>query len=177
MKLENLLSKVYKKKRPIDYFLYLSIIALGIIIDQFTKFLTVAFLEVKESVPLIEGVLHFTYIQNTGAAFGMMKDARWVFMITSTVMITVLSLYLFLGHAENNLYGIATSMIISGGIGNMIDRLTSGYVVDFIDFVLIDFAVFNAADSFVCVGSGLLILALVIDLIAEARSKKNGEKK
>ena len=59
----------------------------------------------------------------------------------------------------------------------MIDRLALGYVVDFIDFRLINFAVFNVADSFVCVGAGLLILALVIDLIKEAKAKKSGDGK
>ena len=63
-------------------------------------------------------------------------------------------------------------MIISGGIGNMIDRLMLGYVVDFIDFRLINFAVFNGADSFVCVGAGLLILALIKDIVDESKAKK-----
>jgi len=62
-------------------------------------------------------------------------------------------------------------MIISGGIGNMIDRTLLGYVVDFIDFRLINFAVFNGADSFVCVGAGILILALILDIIKESRKR------
>ena len=64
------------------------------------------------------------------------------------------------------------AMIISGGIGNMIDRIALGYVVDFIDFTLIDFAVFNGADSFVCVGAGLLILALILDIVKEQKAEK-----
>jgi signal peptidase II len=63
-------------------------------------------------------------------------------------------------------------MLIAGGIGNMIDRLALGYVVDFIDFRLIDFAIFNGADSFVCVGAGLLILALLRDIIREGKEKR-----
>jgi signal peptidase II len=63
-------------------------------------------------------------------------------------------------------------MVVSGGIGNMIDRIGLGYVVDFIDFRLINFAVFNGADSFVCVGAGLLMLALIRDLIAESKKAK-----
>ncbi len=176
MKFEDLLGKVYKKKRPIDYILYSGIIVLGIILDQFTKFLTVKLLDVGESFPLIKDVLHFTHVRNTGAAFGMMKDSRWVFMTISTVMIIALGLYLFLGHAENTLYGISLSMIISGGIGNMIDRIALGYVVDFIDFTLIDFAVFNGADSFVCVGAGLLILSLIIDLVKESKTASKEKK-
>lgn len=93
-------------------------------------------------------------------------------MVTSTVMIIGLALYLYLGLAENKLYEISTAMIISGGIGNMIDRIALKYVIDFIDFRLINFAVFNGADSFVCVGAGLLILALVRDIIKESREAK-----
>ena len=63
-------------------------------------------------------------------------------------------------------------LIVSGGIGNMIDRIALGYVVDFIDFALIDFAVFNIADSLVCIGAGLLVLALVLDIIKEAKLEK-----
>ena len=107
----------------------------------------------------------------------MFKDQRWVFMITSTVMILALFIYLYLGFAENKLYEISMAMIISGGIGNMIDRLVLGYVIDFIDFRLINFAVFNGADSFVCVGACLLILALVRDIINESKKKKNGGEK
>ncbi len=174
MNLQNLLTKIYKKRRPIDYILYSAIIVVGIFLDQITKYFTSAFMELGESIPIIKGVIHITYVQNTGAAFGMMKDERWIFMIISTVMIIFLTAYLFLGHAENILYGISLAMIISGGIGNMIDRIALGYVVDFIDFTLIDFAVFNGADSFVCVGAGLLMLALIREIIKEFNKKSSG---
>jgi signal peptidase II len=153
------------------------IILVGIFLDQLTKLLTANLMDLYESIPIIKDVIHITYVQNTGAAFGMMKDSRWLFMIVSTVMIIGLSLYLYLGHAESRLYGISIAMIVSGGIGNMIDRIALGYVVDMIDFTLIDFAVFNGADSFVCVGAGLLILALILDIIKETKEKKTGESK
>ena len=66
---------------------------------------------------------------------------------------------------------VSVAMIISGGIGNMIDRTALGYVVDFIDFRLINFAVFNGADSFVCVGAGILVLALILDIVKESRKR------
>ena len=160
------------KKKASDYILYSTIIAIGIFLDQLTKCLTVKFLSGVETVPIIKNVIHLTYVENRGAAFGMFKDQRWIFMVTSTVMIIGLALYLYLGLAENKLYEISTAMIISGGIGNMIDRIALKYVIDFIDFRLINFAVFNGADSFVCVGAGLLILALVRDIIKESREAK-----
>ena len=163
---------IFKKREPKDYIIYSAIIVIGIILDQLTKFLSVEFLTKVSTVPLIQDVLHLTYVENTGAAFGMLKDHRWVFLIVSTVAIIAFLAYLYLGHAESTLYGVALAMVISGGIGNMIDRLALGYVVDFIDFRLIDFAVFNGADSFVCVGAGLLILALVIDLVKEFKEEQ-----
>ena len=163
---------IFKKKQPKDYIIYSAIIVIGIILDQLTKLLSVKFLTKVSTVPLIQNVLHLTYVENTGAAFGMLKDHRWVFLTISTVAIIAFLAYLYLGHAESMLYGVSLAMVISGGIGNMIDRLALGYVVDFIDFRLIDFAVFNGADSFVCVGAGLLILALIIDLVKEYKEEK-----
>jgi signal peptidase II len=160
------------KKAPKDYIIYSAIIVVGIILDQVTKALAVAYLKAIETFPLIEGVLHLTYAENTGMAFGMLKEHRWVFMVTSTILILAMGFYLYAMKSENRLYDVAIAMIVSGGIGNMIDRIGLGYVVDFIDFRLINFAVFNGADSFVCVGAGLLMLALIRDLIAESKKAK-----
>ena len=161
----------FNKKQTFDYIFYSLIIFVGIIIDQLTKWISATYLSKIITLPIIKNVIHLTYVENRGAAFGMFANNRWVFMITSTIMIIGLLLYLYLGLAENRLYEISMAMIISGGIGNMIDRIALGYVVDFIDFRLINFAVFNGADSFVCVGAGLLILAMVLDMVKEAKSK------
>ena len=182
--LNDLKSKIKKKSAKV-YIIYSAIIALGIFIDQITKWLAEEFLAPlhPKSVVIIDKIVSLTYAENTGAAFGMMKDSRWIFMVTSTVLIVVLSAYLYLGFAENKLYEISIAMIISGGIGNMIDRLLftgvlpantdSKVVRDFIDFTDIGFpAIFNGADSFVCVGAGMLILALVLDIIKEAKAAK-----
>ena len=161
------------KKSKTDYILYTAIILGGILLDQITKLLASTYLKVVDTVPLIEGVLHLTYAENTGAAFGMLKDHRWVFLSISTVAIIGMGLYLYLFKSESRLYDVAIAMIVSGGMGHMFDRLGLGYVVDFIDFRLINFAVFNGADSFVCVGSGLLILALIFDRVKESKEKKS----
>ena len=166
--------QIYKKRSLSEYLIYTAIIAAGILLDQLTKWLSVTFLKVVDTGPIIKGVIHLTYVENTGAAFGMLKNHRWVFIVISTLTIIAMALYLYLGHADKMLYGISISMIISGGIGNMIDRLALGYVVDFIDFRLINFAVFNGADSFVCVGAGILVLAMILDIREEARESKQG---
>lgn len=161
-----------KIRNPLIYSL---IILLGIGLDQLTKLLAVKFLAPIATKPIIKEVLHLTYVENRGAAFGMLADKRWLFISVSSVIIVALLVYLFVGKM-NMLYGISVSMIISGGIGNMIDRLSLGYVVDFIDFTLIDFAVFNLADSLVCVGAGLMVLALVLEILKESKKKRNDTK-
>lgn len=182
--ISNFTSKI--KKRPKrDYILYSAIIAAGIFLDQITKWLAEKFLAplYPKSVTVIKNVVKLTYAENKGAAFGSMKDARWIFMLTSTALILVLAAYLYLGFAENKLYEISMSMIVSGGIGNMIDRIFFNGILyqnvgdkvvrDFIDFSDIGFpAIFNGADSFVCVGAGILMLALILDIIKEAKQVK-----
>lgn len=151
---------------------WLLLIVGSVILDQLTKWLAVTCLKGGDSFPLWEGVLHFTYVENTGAAFGSFKDQRWVFMIISSVAIVALLAYYFLGRPHDRLTTTALAFITGGGIGNMIDRILLGYVVDFIDFTLINFAVFNVADSFVCVGVGLMFLALILNERKEAKAKK-----
>ena len=175
---------LFKKRTPKEYIIYSAIIVLGIFLDQLTKFLVQKYMDLLETIPLIKGFLHITYTTNDGAAFGMMDDPsqRWIFLVISSVAIVAFMVYLYLGHAENMLYGVSIAMVVSGGIGNMIDRLGFGFyvnpntgmgeVIDFIDFRGIWNAIFNGADSFVCVGAGLLILALVIDLVKEYKAEK-----
>ncbi len=150
----------------------IAVIAAVIGLDQLTKWLTVVNLEEYESFPVWQDVFHFTYVKNTGMAFGMLKDHRWVFMVFSTIAIVALIIYLFRFRPEGRWMQVSMAMIIGGGIGNMIDRIFLGYVVDFIDVTLINFAVFNIADSFVCIGAGIMILCLVLDLIKEIKLEK-----
>ncbi len=150
----------------------IAIIAGVIGLDQLTKWLTIVHLDEWESFPLWQDVLHFTYVKNTGMAFGMLKDHRWVFMVFSAVAIVGLAVYLFRFRPESRWMQIAMAFIIGGGVGNMIDRIILGYVIDFIDFTLINFAVFNVADSFVCIGAGMMIGYLLIDLVREIKLEK-----
>jgi len=152
--------------------LILAIIAGVICLDQLTKWLAVVFLQGEASFPLWQGVLHFTYAENTGMAFGMLKEHRWIFMVLSTVAIIGLLIYLAVNRPKSRWLQVAMAMIVGGGIGNMIDRLFLGYVIDFIDFTLIKFAIFNVADSFVCVGAGILVLYLILDIVRDLKAEK-----
>ncbi len=144
--------------------LYLSVISLVVIADQITKYLAVLNLREIDTFPIIKDVIHFTYVENRGAAFGMLKDHRWVFMIISSVVICIILYGMFkYRYYFHPLMMTGLSFCVGGGIGNMIDRVINGFVVDFIDFTLIDFAVFNVADTFVCIGVGLIVLDLLLD--------------
>ncbi len=160
--------------------IWILIIIAAVALDQLTKYLTILYLKPVDTVPLIRlfgrEVLNLTYVENTGAAFGMMKDSRWLFMIVSTVAIIGVLVYMFVKRPKSKWVCLCLSFIVGGGIGNMIDRTMIGYVVDMIDFRLINFAVFNVADSFVTVGAGILMVVMLISIFKEAKEEKRAVK-
>ncbi len=152
-----------------------ALILLGVGLDQLTKYLVVTNMELYESIDVIPGVFRFTYVQNKGAAFGSFDDQRWVFMLLSSVMIIGILVYIFLKKPREKLMLSALILVVSGGIGNMVDRIFLGYVVDFIDFCAFPQIwrwVFNVADTFVCVGVGILILWLILDTVRTMKLEK-----
>ena len=146
-----------------SYLLYLLCIISVIVFDQVTKVIAIKQLLPISTYPIIKDVIHFTYVENRGAAFGMLQNQRWVFMILSTVvMVVILFVMVKYNKFLHPIMLTGLSFTVGGGIGNMIDRTIKGYVVDFIDFTLIDFAVFNIADTFICIGVGLIILDILL---------------
>ena len=146
--------------------------ALCVGLDYLTKMLCVKNIALGESVTVIPGVLEFTYIQNRGAAFGNLADARWVFMIASAVLMVLITCYVILNRKDMGYPAVITlSLIMGGGVGNMIDRVAYGYVVDFIDVKFLPFWkwIFNIADSFVCVGAVLLVIIFIAEEIKNKR--------
>jgi len=157
------------------YIIYAVIAVLIVIADYVTKAMVVSSMELGESIPLWDGVFQFTYIQNRGAAFGMLSDARWVFLILSTVAIIGIIGYVAWKRPKSKLVLTALSLIVGGGIGNMIDRVKLGYVVDFLDFCALPNLwkwIFNVADACAVIGACLLILYLVIDIIKTDKAEK-----
>lgn len=151
--------------------LIVTVLVVGL--DQLTKLLTLHYLpSTGDTFEFIPKVLNFTYIENRGAAFGMLADKRWVFILISIVVIVVMIAFIIIKKPKDVLLCTSVSMIVGGGIGNMIDRIFRGYVVDMIDVQFIDFYVFNVADSAVCVGCGLLILYTILDEIRQKKAKK-----
>jgi len=140
------------------------LIILGfVILDQVSKYLSELLLTpLGTSHPLWEGVFHFTSAHNKGAAFGMFSGGRWVF-IAITILVCAAVVWVLIKKRKDVhvLFRLALSLILAGAIGNLIDRVFLGYVRDMLDFCLIDFAIFNVADSVLCVGA----LILAIDLL------------
>ena len=153
----------------------IALMLVGVGLDQLTKYLVVANMGLHESIAVIPGVFNFTYIQNDGAAFGMLDDQRWIFLVLSTVAIIGILGFMFWKKPQDKLLLSALILIVSGGIGNMIDRIALGYVIDFIDFCAFPELwkwVFNVADSFVCVGAGIMILWLILDMIRDYKKEQ-----
>ena len=147
----------------------------SVVADQVTKYLVVANMELHESIDVIPGVFRFTYIHNDGAAFGSLDNARWIFMILSTVAIVAILGYLFWKKPQDKLLLSALILVTGGGIGNMIDRIRLGYVIDFIDFCAFPklwMWIFNVADICVCVGAGLLALWMILDTVKQMKAEK-----
>lgn len=170
--------KMNKEKLSVKWKLVaLAVAAAVILLDRLTKIIAVASLvDVGKSATAIPGVLDFTYVLNDGATAGMLADHRWVFMVASTVVIIGITLFVALGKVSNKFTVITLAMIVGGGIGNMIDRVFDGSVVDFIDVTLVNFfpfnTVFNVADVFVCIGCIMLAISVIVDEVKEYKRKK-----
>lgn len=144
------------------------VVALAVVIIDFvTKYIVKTSMALGESFSVIPGVVNFTYVLNKGAAWGMLADRRWIFLVFSSVAIVLICVLLWMYRNAPKLVRIALALVLGGGIGNMIDRtfygktLFDGAVVDFIEAAFIDFPVFNVADSAVCIGAALLIVYMI----------------
>ena len=138
---------------------YIVFIIIGLILDRLSKSYVINnFIE----NPYQGKLLNFTYLENRGAAFGILQDSRLFFIILTLVIVAALVYYFVKNYKKNHkILNIALAMIISGAIGNFYDRLFQGYVVDFIEFAFVKFPVFNIADIFVTLGSFLMIIYLI----------------
>ena len=131
-------------------------------LDQFTKYLSLTDLRPIDVFDLWPGVFRLNYEENTGAAFSMLSGHTWIFIVLTVLLCSFLVYLLSKGSVHSAIGRIALVFVLAGGIGNLIDRIFRGFVVDMFDFYLIDFAVFNVADIFVCCGCGLFILAFIV---------------
>ncbi|MEH1910020.1 signal peptidase II [Nostoc sp.] len=128
-------------------------------LDQITKYWVVQTFSLGQTLPLLPGIFHFTYVTNTGAAFSLLSGkVEWLRWLSLGVSLVLVVLALF-GPTLNLWDQLGYGLILGGAMGNGIDRFVLGYVVDFLDFRLINFAVFNVADSFISIGIVCLLIA------------------
>lgn len=146
---------------------------LMIALDQMSKNWAAEVLT-KGEIPLIQNALYLRYTENTGVAFSMFSDNRWILVGITAVMIVAVLAFFLSGKVTDKLELFSLSLILAGGVGNLIDRISLGYVIDFIDVRLIHFAIFNVADMCITVGAVLLCLAVLID---DKRQKEDKKKK
>lgn len=143
----------------------LIIFALLVGIDQGVKYITLLVLKPIGSVSIIENFFSLTYVENRGAAFGIMQGGKWIFIALTVVVCIACAVYFVKLANEQKLKVVRAAIVLicSGAVGNMIDRLFRGYVVDMLDFKIFgyDFPIFNFADICVCVGAFLLVIGIM----------------
>jgi len=145
----------------------------GLLIDQFTKWLVVQNFELGESLPIWEGVFHLTFVTNPGAAFSLFSEGgEWLRWLSLIVSLGLMALALF-GPPMQRLEQLGYGFILSGALGNGIDRFMAGEVVDFFDFRLINFPIFNYADIFINIG---ILCLLISTFFYASQSNGNGRK-
>lgn len=147
---------------------YGALTLLVVLLDYITKRIVSGSMVLYQSIPVIKGVFNITYVKNTGASFGMMAGARWFFVAVTVILIAAVIYYAVKNKITDKLFLVSASFVVGGGIGNLIDRIATGAVVDFFDFCLINFAIFNVADCFVVVG----VILMAIYYIKEEKTKK-----
>lgn len=160
------------------YFLIAFIVFL---VDQGTKYLIATGLTIGEQIPVIGNFFLITSHRNRGAAFGILQDQRWFFIVITTVVVIGIVWYMLkVKNQPNKLLPFALSLVLGGAIGNFLDRAVSGEVVDFLQFNFgsYTFPIFNVADSCIVVGVALIILDSLLEIRREkqsAQTKKEHE--
>ncbi|MEE9525570.1 MAG: signal peptidase II [Candidatus Woesearchaeota archaeon] len=156
-----------KKSTELNKFLIISLTAVGILLlDQLTKLAVIKNMELLQSIPVLQNILHLTYIQNTGAGFGLFSQSTRL-LIWFSIIVIGLIFYFYEAIPDNKCMQLSIAAILGGAIGNLIDRIKLGYVIDFIDFKI--WPAFNIADMAIVIG----VISIAIFIIKkEIKEKK-----
>ena len=141
-------------------------------IDQIIKYFIIEYLKPIGVFELIEGFIRLRYVENTGAVFGSFSSHTAVLTVVSIILLIVTVYFLVSQKNKSKLVSFTLLLMIAGGIGNIIDRIRLHFVVDYIEPLFIDFAVFNFADCLITVGAFVLMIYLVIDIVKDEKTKK-----
>lgn len=155
--------KTSNKTKVLFLFLDILVFIILVILDQLTKSLAVTYLKDRPAIVLWENIFELHYLENRGAAFGMLQNQKVLFVIIAVIMLTAISYILIKIPRTKHYFALEALLVLiaSGAVGNMIDRVSLSYVVDFFYFKLIDFPIFNVADIYVSVSCFLLAILLI----------------
>lgn len=172
VKIENLRYNLIMKKKT-SYITIVSVMVFSIIIDLVTKIIFAnLFSTPREDIVIIPNFLELTYLENTGAAFGMFSGNTVVLIIVSIIMIGAFCLFDYFNHKNDIWYSLGLALLVGGAIGNLIDRIFLGYVRDFINMKIFPF-VFNLADAFITFAVIFLGISIIKELYTAKKGKKN----
>ncbi|MEG6522162.1 signal peptidase II [Desulfotomaculum sp. 1211_IL3151] len=143
------------------------VLLVTLVIDQLSKYIVIKNMLLGESIPLVTGIFHLTYIQNPGAAFGMLAGKTWFFVVVTLLVLGAMAFGYRWIQQSGALYQWALGLVAGGAIGNLIDRIRFAKVIDFLDFRI--WPVFNLADTAICIGVGLILL----DTLREFKKERN----
>lgn len=160
---------MHKKKHISCSIMILLIVAF----DQITKYFAQLNLYSGEVKTFIPNMVQFRYAENTGMAFSMFSGARWLFIVLTVIVCAFVLWYMFSNRCKSLWLYWSLGVVLAGGVGNLIDRVRFGYVVDFIEPTFVNFAVFNIADCAVTCGAVVLIAYLVFDALKKDKSENN----
>lgn len=155
-----------------DRVIYIAAIALLTVVDQLTKYAAINTVKVNGPYEFLFGLFQFRYVENTGAAFSSFANNKTVLILVSGLLLIGVLIVLMKRQIESKFANAALVLVAAGGLGNMIDRILNGYVVDFIEPLFIDFAVYNFADMCITVGAFMLIGYEIFEAVRENRKKK-----
>ena len=155
----------------------ISLIAIAVLtaIDQIIKFFVERDLRPIREMSFIDGFIGWHYVRNTGAAFGSFSNSTVLLSVFTAVLLLGGIAALLMGKIKDKFYSVCAVIVIAGGLGNLIDRIFRGFVVDYIEVQFMDFAVFNFADILVTCGAFMIMGYTVYDLIRERKLKKAGD--
>lgn len=150
---------------------YISLIIGAVLvgIDQLIKFFVSVYLQPVGKVNVIGDIFKLTYVENRGVAFGMFSDMRWVFVVLTVALLAIIIIYMFIKKPQGKFFYICSALIIGGGIGNLIDRVFYGYVIDYLSLSFFP-PVCNFADY--CITAGTILLMVYLLFFSDTFSKR-----
>ena len=154
-------------------FISLIVGAVLVIIDQIIKCFISAYLQPVGSVSVIDNIFSLTYVENKGVAFGMFSDMRWIFVALTSILLVIIIFYMFKKRPKGKFFYVCAALIIGGGIGNLIDRIFYGYVIDYLSLSFFP-PVCNFADYCITAGTIMLVIYLLFfsDILDSSKKAK-----